>query len=252
MIVGELWRYPVKSFQGEPLVSAQVGPLGVDGDRQRAVIDPETGVSLSAKRHGELLSCRAWTENSRVMVGLPDGSVFDADRVETAEGLSDLLDRRVVVRRAEAGVTVRHEFTTDTSVDGSEAMIVEAPLREAFFDGLAVHLLTEATLREFARHQPTSMFHRARFRPNIVVSTDVEGFIEDDWVGGHVNVGEVSFTAAERKTRCVMTTRPQGSLGADRDVFKTVARTNQRRAGIELEADNTGTINIGDPVTPIR
>ncbi len=233
MLVGELWRYPVKSLAGEPLVSVAVGRLGVDGDRQRAVVDSESGVSLSAKRYGQLLLCQAWTENSLVMVALPDGSVFDADSPDTAEGLSEFLDRRVEIRRAKAGEPVRHEFTTDTSTDSGEAMVVEAPLTEAFFDGLSVHLLTEATLREFARHQPESTFHRARFRPNILVSSDDEGFVEDDWVGSHINVGEVSFRVVKHKTRCVMTTRPQGNLNLDRDVLKTVGRVNQRRAGIE-------------------
>ncbi len=252
MLVGELWRYPVKSLGGEPLVSVAVGRLGVDGDRQRAVVDPESGVSLSGKRYGELLLCQAWTENSHVMVALPDGSVFDADSSETAEALSELLGRRVEIQQAKAGEPVRHEFTTDTSTDGGEVMVVEAPLTEAFFDGLSVHLLTEATLREFARHQPESTFHRARFRPNILVSSNDEGFVEDDWVGSHINVGQVSFTVVKHKTRCVMTTRPQGNLEADRDVLKTVGLVNQRRAGIELEADSPGTINVGDPVILAR
>lgn len=242
----ELWRYPVKSLRGEPLQEVVVGPLGVEGDRQRAVVDRASGVSLSAKRHGELLLCRAWTVDDDVMVGLPDGSEFPADSHEVAEGLSALLDRKVEVRRAEIGKTVQHEYTTDSTTGEGDPMIVEAPLTEAFFDGLPVHLLSDATLREFGRRQPGSTFERARFRPNLLVHADEEGFVEDAWVGGSVSVGDVSFTAADFKTRCVMTTRPQGELLLDREVFKAVVRENQRRAGIELVPINSGTIHVGD------
>ncbi len=248
MIVGELWRYPVKSLQGEPLVSVEVGQGGVDGDRRRAVVDAESGVALSAKRYGELLSCQAWTDGGRVMVGLPDGSVADADRRETSDGLSKFLDRRVVVRKAGKAESMRNEFTTDTSTDGADVLVVDSAVPGAFFDGLAVHLLTEATLRELARHQPDSVFHRARFRPNILLSGSEEGFVEDAWVGGQIRIGSVTFDVVNHKTRCVMTTRAQGSLAADRAVFKTVVSVNQRRAGIEIETRNHGTINIGDAV----
>ncbi|MEE8489505.1 MAG: MOSC N-terminal beta barrel domain-containing protein [Acidimicrobiia bacterium] len=249
MFLQELWRYPIKSLRGEPLQEAVIGRLGIEGDRQRAVVDPESDVSLSAKRHGELLLCRAWTVDDDVMVGLPDGSEFPADSPQAADGLSALLDREVEVRRAEIGKTVQHEYTTDSTTGEGDPMVVEAPLREAFFDGLPVHLLSDATLREFTRRQPGSKFGRARFRPNLLIHTDEEGFVEDGWVGSSVSVGAVSFSAEDFKTRCVMTTRPQGELLLDREVFKAVVRENQRRAGIELVPTNSATIHVGDPVT---
>ncbi len=74
MQVLEIWRYPIKSMLGENLAQVEVGPNGIEGDRRRAVVDAESGVSLSAKRYPELLSCRAWTNSDEVMIGLPDGS----------------------------------------------------------------------------------------------------------------------------------------------------------------------------------
>src|ERR687893_737365 len=35
----ELWRYPVKSLQGERLETAEIGAEGIAGDRQWAVLD---------------------------------------------------------------------------------------------------------------------------------------------------------------------------------------------------------------------
>ena len=48
-IVSDLWRFPVKSFGGERLRRAFVGPFGVLGDRRFAVVD-EDGRGLSARR----------------------------------------------------------------------------------------------------------------------------------------------------------------------------------------------------------
>ncbi len=248
MFVRELWRYPVKSMGGEVLSEARVGSLGFVGDRQRAVVDPDSGVSLSAKRHGDLLLCRARTADGGVTIGLPDGSEFDADSAEATESLSDFLGRKVEVRKADAGEPVHHEYTTDTTTGEGDPMVVEAPGTDAFFDGLPVHLLTDATLREFTRLQPGSVFDRMRFRPNLLVHADEDGFVEDAWVGGQIIIGEVVFAAAAHKTRCVMTTRPQEHLEHDREVFKTVVASNERRAGIELEPISLGTIRAGDPV----
>jgi uncharacterized protein YcbX len=41
--VVELWRYPVKSLQGERLTTAAIGTDGVVGDRRWALVDPGTG-----------------------------------------------------------------------------------------------------------------------------------------------------------------------------------------------------------------
>ena len=102
MKVIELWRYPVKSMQGEELDQAEVEPGGIQGDRKWAVVDAESGVSLSAKRYAELLSCRAWTKDGEIMIALPDGSEFPVGSTEVANRLSALLGRNVITRSAES------------------------------------------------------------------------------------------------------------------------------------------------------
>ena len=73
MNIAELWRYPVKSMLGESLDDATLGPDGLEGDRQWAVVDAASGVSLSAKRYPVLLHCQASTRNGTVMIRLPNG-----------------------------------------------------------------------------------------------------------------------------------------------------------------------------------
>jgi len=79
MRVLEIWRYPVKSLQGERLDSALVGVEGIEGDRQWAIFDVATGFGLTGRREGALLHASARTVDGRVEVVLPDGSVAADD-----------------------------------------------------------------------------------------------------------------------------------------------------------------------------
>ena len=60
--IDELWRFPVKSFQGEKLDQVEFDTQGVLGDRAYALIDNETGKVVSAKSvklFPDLLRCSA-------------------------------------------------------------------------------------------------------------------------------------------------------------------------------------------------
>ena len=73
--VAALYRYPVKSMQGEQLPELQVTGRGVDGDRVLALLDRTGGLVASAHhpaKWGQLLHCRARTASDRkVWVTLP-------------------------------------------------------------------------------------------------------------------------------------------------------------------------------------
>jgi len=251
MRVVELWRYPIKSMLGERLDEATVGPVGMDGDRRRAVVDRDSGVSLSAKRYGALLTCRARTVDDGVIIEFSDGERIDADSPRAGDRLSHLLERPVAVATRSHEQPIRHEFPTEISTGEGEPFLHEPGL-EAFFDRAPLHLLTTATLAELRRIRPESMFTRARFRPNILAEVNGTGFIEDAWVGAELRIGAASLVAIDRKPRCVMTTRPQGDLVRDPGVLRTVAEANEGNAGIELRAGTSGIIRIGDPVELVR
>ena len=50
--VEQLWRYPVKSTQGERLAVVEVQADGLDGDRRWGVRDERTGRVLTGRREG--------------------------------------------------------------------------------------------------------------------------------------------------------------------------------------------------------
>src|SRR4051812_26154516 len=95
MQVVELWRFPVKSFQGEQLDTAEVGSGGVVGDRAYALFDLDTGFGLTARRVPELLLASARLVDGDLAIELPDGTESTDDRV-----LSDWLGRKVALCRA--------------------------------------------------------------------------------------------------------------------------------------------------------
>src|SRR3546814_10506424 len=92
--VTELWRYPVKSMTGQSLDRAEVGSLGIDGDRQWGLVDTATGLVLTARRVPQLLFAEPVPRGDAMAVRLPDGTVTDDDEV-----LSDWVGRPVVLRR---------------------------------------------------------------------------------------------------------------------------------------------------------
>jgi uncharacterized protein len=247
MRIAEIWRYPVKSMLGEQLDEAKVSPGGIQGDRQWAVVDVESGVSLSAKRYADLLRCRAWTSDRAVMIKLPDNRELPAGSAELSRGLSDLLGRQVTTRTADATETIRHEFPTAVTEGEGEPFLWE-PGTEAFFDGEPLHLLTTATLAELQRLLPDSVLHRARFRPNILVETDENGFIENGWVNKDVALGSMKCHVHDHTRRCVMVTRGQGDLPRDTEVIRAIAKNNNGNAGVALKALGAGLLQCGAEV----
>ena len=73
---------------------------------------------------------------------------------------------------------------------------------------------------------PSSRFDPDRFRPNVVIDTSDEGFLETTWQGKTLAIGDARLAVTMTVPRCVMTTLAQGDLPADRDVLRTIARHN--------------------------
>src|SRR5680860_563633 len=105
-IVSDLWRFPVKSFGGERVRRAFVGPFGLLGDRRFAVVD-EAGEPMSARRSHALLGFRAtYAEHEAaedVRVATPGGGDLAWDDPALAAGIGDALGREVRLARSAVG-----------------------------------------------------------------------------------------------------------------------------------------------------
>ncbi|MEY2420322.1 MAG: uncharacterized protein QOI95_389 [Acidimicrobiaceae bacterium] len=257
MEISELWRYPVKSMLGERRERAHVAATGVVGDRAYAVIDRSDGKVASAKNPRKwraLLSCHAefidepdpGEPPGPVRITLPDGVVVTSDDPKVHEMLSTFLGREVTLAdAAPPGSTFEEtwpdidgmapaEFIDSTRVRSDEGEAVSdlalglAAPPGTFFDLAPIHLVTTSSLDALSGLQPGSRFSSPRFRPNVVIDGPPGGFVENDWVGATVRLGEdASLSVMMPTMRCVMTTLAQGDLPDDRAILRAATEHNR-------------------------
>ena len=248
MRVSALYRYPVKSMQGEGLDAATIGPVGIIGDRQWGLVDLDTGLMLTARREPQLLFARARLDEAAksVRIELPDGTVTADDAA-----LSSWLGRPIELRRADPEFAANYEIAlTDESDDvGDTAPWAQwTGPRGSFHDSTQtqVSLVAEGSMRGWDVR---------RFRPNVVVTG--EDGSEEGFVGGHVRIGSATFDVRKQIDRCVMTTRPQppsdlsGAIERDLGVLKTINAERATFLAIGMLVAETGTITLGDRVDAV-
>jgi uncharacterized protein len=242
-VVG-LWRYPVKSLQGEPITSTELEDDGLLGDRRWGIRDERTGRILTARRRPELLGASASIGDHEPVITLPDGRTLVGPGTRTDRQLSDWLASPVSLVSA-ARTTGRAEFFVDATDDTSQA--VEWTMPEGrYVDAAAVLVLTTASLRTAARLHPHGDWDPRRFRPNVLVDLDGDGWLEDEWVGQPLRLGDARLMPTQPCVRCTMVTRPQPGLEADVDVFRTLARNHRGLFGVWSDVVAPGVISVGD------
>lgn len=276
--VAGLWRYPVKSMQGESLNASAVDEGGLLGDRAYALQDVETGKVVSAK------SPRLWPNLLNfhaafveppapgrplppVHITFPDGSGVRTDEPHAEEALSDATGRKVrLITSTPPGGSYEWYVPDVDGVDPFGGRDVWADVPNDLFgtgrlhDAAPVHLLTTATLDRLTELYPDGRFETRRFRPNVVVDLDdgAAGFVENDWMRKDVRVGDVEVRVTFPMSRCVMTTLAQGDLPADVGILRTIAKHNRvdvlslgklACVGVGGLVRGSGTIRRGDRVT---
>ncbi|HEV2758558.1 MAG TPA: MOSC N-terminal beta barrel domain-containing protein [Acidimicrobiales bacterium] len=246
MRLSEIWRHPVKSLQGESLTAARIESDGLDGDRVWAIRDTATMKVLTARRERRLLFAGARLGSAgEPDFRLPDGREVRGTGPETDAALSSWLGRPVALVRSDQTAPAVGEFFDDP-IDESSAVIEWTMPSGRFVDAFPLHVLTTASLRAGAAAFPSGTWDVRRFRPNLVVQVDSEGWVEDQWRGRVLRVGEARLLVTEACARCTMVTRAQPGLDSDVDVYRTVARHHAATFGVWASVETPGLINIGD------
>ncbi len=240
MRVTELWRYPVKSLQGERVTAAALTRRGLAGDRGWALFDPGTGLGLTARRVPALLHASARLVDGAapargVAITLPDGSTAADD-----DALTAWLGRPVALRAAtDPTGPRRYENPDDVETEADHSWGVFEGSAAAFHDSVALTLLSTDTVG------PRAM---RRFRPNLVV--DRGG--EDALVGTTVRIGGAEIAVTDRVGRCVMVTRAQpGGIAVDRDVLRWIHRERAGMLAVGAIVVRAGEVRVGDEVTSL-
>jgi uncharacterized protein YcbX len=286
--VDRLWIFPVKSMKGEQLEQGVFTDRGLFGDRTYALMDTETGKVVSAKSvrlFPDLLGCQAaFVEPPRlddempaVRITLPDGTSVTSDSGDVDSVLSAFFQRDVTLARSapdDFTIDQYHPDVEDADPAGHRDTIVEQKLGSAFFneaglpspvpvgsffDLFPVSMLTTSTLDQLNSHQPGSSFDERRFRMNVIIGSKDVGFVENNWIGREIPIGDaVRLSVALPDPRCVMTTLAQDELPRDTDILRTLVRHNRVQvgdaglfpcAGVYAVVQATGAVRTGDRVS---
>ena len=270
--VKALWRYPVKSMAGTKLDEALITEGGILGDRGYAVIDRTSGRVGSAKtprKWAGLMALaadfvrppRAGAALPPVRIAWPDGRSVASDEGDADARLSATVGRPVTL------TTERPETPSLERLDplAAEETIVDIGalmMTGRFSDYAALHLVTTATMARLAALRPGSTFNARRFRPNVTIASPegARGFVENDWVGREVAIGdEVRLRISDPTPRCSIPTLAQADLEKDPQILRTIVAHNSLPvpilddqvlpcAGVYAFVVRGGTVKRGDAV----
>ena len=227
--IRELFRYPVKSMAGVPVIAAQLGLHGLVGDRRfgfRRVGDTSSFPWLSASRLPALVTFQP-------VAG--DGEFVPAS-VRTPEGEYVALE----------GDALREDIGRRF---GSPVELMQ--LKHGIFDEASVSVISVATILGIERTCGRTL-DRLRFRPNVVLeTTDERPFREDAWVGGTLIFGEADGAAVAvtlRDERCMMVNLDPATGEQDASVMKAIVGLNGNCAGVYGAVVRPGALEVGMPV----
>jgi hypothetical protein len=282
--VKEIWRYPVKSMQGERLSETVLTAGGIPLDRGWAIRDEATQTIVGAKKIAALLNCSArYIEGTNagtvphVKITLPDESTIRSDDESVHAALTNELGQDVTLWSLQPADNKEH-YRTKAAPEDMEAEMravfalePHEPLPDfssfppevitelmqfatrigTYFDAFPLDILTEASLRHLQTLTPDSNLDIRRFRPNIVVgdSGDAANLEEASWVGRAVTVGKATVDAVMECPRCIMTTRAQGDLPRDAAIMRAMVAHTQQNLSVYCNIAKPGRVAEGDTVT---
>lgn len=274
MRLAEIHRYPVKSMQGERLMSTAVEPLGIPGDRAWALRDERVGGLTGAKKLPALMSMRAR------LAAEPAGAPLSSAAGDVDTALSRVLDHPVTLWPLLDAAQVEHyrREAPPEGMDEVEALralfgrTADEPLPDlsrfpevlathhtppgTYFDAYPLLIMTRSSLRAIAEGAAAlgfdSSFDQRRFRPNLVIDTVEPGFVENGWVGRRLAIGDAELVVEMTCPRCIMTTHGLDDVPRDPKVMRALVQVNDGDLGVYASIARPGRIRAGDAVTLLQ
>lgn len=274
-----LFRYPVKSMQGESCDELTLTEHGTVGDRVWAVRDEARGGIRGAKKIAPLMQMAAAftgdvaaTGSSPIRITAPDGEHRDNNAADINEWLSRQLDHDVTLWPLLPPDKLEHYRRGAPDQEDLEAELRQVfgrapdePLPDlslfkeviefesppgTYFDAFPILIMTQRSLESMAASWPDSQFDVRRFRPNILLegADTTSPFPERDWIGQHIRLGEVEFEIVGDCPRCVMTTHGFEDLPKDPGVMRALVQANEGNLGVYARIVTPGRIRVGDVV----
>jgi uncharacterized protein len=268
--IHELWRYPVKSMLGTTVSEILITEHGALGDRVWALRDVESGRIASAKKFPRLLEFRAMYEveptrdkPGRIRIETPDGQAVDPEDPDASRLISNILghtlqlenqahedEKTSIDRKTVFGDVpiseMKPDWTPDTMPDYFQLM------KNSFLEIGPLFVLASGSVEHLLKLQGgTALIDRRRFRPNLFVDTapNTDRFIEDDWIGGTLAIGEtLALDEFQPTLWCVTSTLAQEELPRDPSILRTTAKEHKGCLGVYAFVKTPGRAGVGDPV----
>lgn len=278
--INALYRYPVKSMGGDNLDHTALTKNGIPGDRCWTVKDEERGGIKGGKRFPQLMDMHAVLEHEPdaltlsppVAITLPDQSHTHSTDPNVNQALSAAIGSPVSLWPLLSADQLEHyrrppnpenfdqmayfralfartddEPLPDLSAFPEELFIYESS-PGTYFDAFPLLIMTTASLNAMATATAESNFDVRRFRPNIILDTDADGFVENSWVGKRLQLGSAILQINAICPRCVMTTHGFADLPKDPRVMRHLVQQNEGNLGVYASIEQSGNIKLGDQV----
>jgi uncharacterized protein len=281
MRIAEIYRYPVKSMLGESLDNALLGELGIPGDRAWALRDDVRGTLTGAKRFPQLMSMSARfaaepdaAQRSPDVYMSHDGQTLSSRSSDVNEALSEVLEHPVSLWPLKPAEDIEH-YRRLPPPEGTD---MESALRTLFgrtedepvpdvsrfpevlatsetppgtyFDAYPLLIMTRASLTALAdaaaQAGMTTRFDMRRFRPNLVIDTEAEGFVENAWIGRKLRLGDAIVNIEMECPRCIMTTHGFLDVPRDPKVMRALVQHNDGNLGVYATVSNGAAVCVGD------
>jgi uncharacterized protein YcbX len=243
--VAQVWRYPVKSMQGEQVERLELAQGGAAGDRGLAVVDPAARKVLSAKRYAALLEASARLVGGEVVVTLPDGGEHAAGDPGIHAVLSAWLDQEVRLEAPPTDGVYPMEMYSGMSDESTPLFDWPGP-EGTWLDLADAHWLTTASLAAAARLHPEGAWDVRRFRPTALFEVEGDDWAEDGWAT--IEAGTVRSQVLMPTMRCSMPPRAQPGLERDPGIAATLRDHHENNMGVYAAIVEAGSIAVGDAV----
>ena len=249
-------------MMGEELNACEITEKGLLGDRAYGVIDHETGKLANAKNPQKWPNMFRYRANfieppqkdagiPPVRITFPNGESMISTDEEKDKLLSNSFNRKVHLSTPSSSDVQFEGYIPEEieELDNKGSIFTRTSPNGTFFDIDMVHIITTSTINYLKKLAPESRIEPRRFRPNLIIEVpDTEAFVENDWVGKTLTIGNVKLKVSQETKRCVMTTLAQGDLPKDPNVLRSIVRNNAGSFGVYGSVVNPGSISIGDRI----
>ena len=257
--VKHIFIHPVKSMAGQMVEEALLTADGLAGDRQFVVVN-EKGKFRTARECPSLLIIKAVTMDDLLVLSQPNGRSISIPLMPQDQELKKIKLWDDDVTGADMGDDAARWLSDYLGKASRLISIADKSVRQgkyrgtpkSFADASPLLLTSNASLNDLNRRLSVPVIDR-NFRPNIVVTGDMEPFGEDLWA--EIKIGDIVMQVAWGCNRCILTTVDPltGSKSDDMEPVKTLktfrtAADKNFYFGQNIIPQTQGTIHVGDAV----